>query len=58
MANIENKIINQMKQSDKKIFKEELESKAQQKMLQKKLMDTASMLEGLEKDQKNNLESE
>jgi len=41
-----------------KIYKEELESKAQQKMLQKQLSDTSAMIDSLEKQEKNNLESE
>jgi len=41
-----------------KIYKEELESKAQQKILQKQLRDTGAMIDSLEKQEKNNLESE
>ena len=44
--------------SKSSVYKEELESKAQQKMLQKKIQDTSKMLDDLEKVQRNNLESE
>jgi hypothetical protein len=44
--------------SKSSVYKEELESKAQQKMLQKKMQDTSKMLDDLEKVQRNNLESE
>ena len=64
-AGIKNKVMQgqveiskQTNDSKSSIYKEELESKVQQKMLQKKIADTSKMLEDLQKQQKNNLDNE